>query len=90
MKAWKIIAVAAFAFIAVALITTSALAYTAAGQGMSGFYGSNGTAQGPKGGMMGGLMKCGNSQYGNYTSSSGYPQQYSSCPGGYGMRNGLP
>jgi hypothetical protein len=90
MKAWKIIAVTAFAFIAVALITASALVYTAAGQGMSGLYGSNGAAQGSKGGMMRGPMGCGYSQYGIYTSSSGYPQQYGSCTGGCGMRNGLP
>ena len=90
MKVWKIIAVTAFAFIAVALITTSALAYSAAGQGMSGLYGSNGVAQGSKGGIMRGPMGCGYSQYTNYTSSAGYSQQYGSCPSGCGMRNGLP
>jgi len=89
MKAWKLVAVAAFAFVAVALIATSALAYTAAGQGMNGSYGSNGAAQVSKGGMMSGRMGCKYSQYDNYTSSGGYPQQYG-CTGSCGMRNGLP
>jgi hypothetical protein len=94
MKAWKIIAVTAFAFIAAALITTSALAYHPSGQGINGSYGSNGAAQGLMGGMMGGSMRgsmrSGYSQYGNYTSHGGYPQQYGSWTGGCGMRNWCP
>jgi hypothetical protein len=88
MKAWKIIAVIAFALIAVALITTSALAYYPSGHGISGSFGSNGAAQGSNGGMMRGPMRgpmgWGYSQYSNYTASSG------SWTGGCGMRNGWP
>jgi hypothetical protein len=64
------------------------------GQGISVSNGSNGAAQESNGGMMGGpmrgLMGSGYSQYSNYTSSGGYAQQYGSCAGGCGMRNGLP
>jgi hypothetical protein len=94
MKAWKIFAVIAFAFIAVALITTSALAHYPSGQGISGSYGSNGAAQGSNSGMMRGPMQ-GPMGWG-YSPSSVYPQQnstegqYGSWAGGCGMRNGRP
>jgi hypothetical protein len=100
MKAWRTIAVAALAFIAVALITTTALAYNAAGQGTNGSYGGYGAAQRSGSGMMHGYMTgpmgCVYSQYSNYTSFNGSQQQnsnprdYGSCTGGCGMRNGWP
>jgi len=92
VKAWKAVALAAFAFIAVALMATTALAYNAAGQTTNGPNGGYGATQESAGGMlhgsMGGQMGYGYSQYINSTSSGGYPQQYGSCTGGCGMRNG--
>jgi hypothetical protein len=102
MKAWKIITVAALSVIAVAMIATTAFAYYSNGQGT---YTSNGssvsaTAQERMGSMMHrsmrGQMGWGYSQYSNYASSSGYPQQnstpqqYGSMVGGCGMRNRWP
>ena len=93
MKPWKIIAVAAFAVIGVALITTTAFAYMSR-PATNNPYGSYGSAQGSRGGMMGGMMGSGYSPYGGYQA---YPQPtpneqqngpwtggYSGCP----MRSG--
>lgn len=91
MKAWKAVAFAVFAFIAVALATTTVLGYSAGGQRTNGSYGGYGVAQGSRGdmmhGSMGGWMGQGYSQYSNYTSSNDSSQQSN---GGCGMRNGWP
>ena len=97
MKWWKIIAVAAFSVIGVALITATALAYMSRPAINSPYgtynpysYGSYGSVQGSRGGMMGGMM--GGSGYSPYGGYQAYPQQtpHGQQYGGYGgcpMRN---
>jgi len=101
MKPWKIIAVAAFAVIIVALITTTAFAYMnrPATNNQYGTYnpygyGSYGSAQEPRGGMMGEIMGSRYSPYGGYQAypqSTPNGQQNGPWTGGYGgcpMRSG--
>jgi hypothetical protein len=105
MKPWKIIAVAAFAIIAIALTTTTAFAYIGKQATNSPYgtynpygYGSYGSPQGPRGGMMrrsmGGMMGSGYSPYGGYQANpqqTPYGQQYGPWTSGYDgcpMRNG--
>ncbi len=89
MKTWKIIAVAAFAVIAVALVTATAFAYMG-GQATYNPYAPYGPTQGPRGDMMG----SGHSPYGGYQAypqQTPYGQQYGPWTGGYGgcpIRNG--
>jgi len=100
MKAWKAIALAAFASIVLALIATTAVAYNAAEQTTNGPNGGYVAVQASRGGMMygamGGLMRLGYSQCRNDTSSNGGPQQssnsgqYGSWTCGCGMRNDAP
>ena len=95
MKTWKIVTVAGFALIAVALVTASAFAY----MGGNGFYTPYGTNTGVTspyggyggfGGMMGGGMMGGYGypQTGTqpYQTTSTYPSQYGwgGCHGGAG------
>jgi len=101
MKAWKIVAVATFAVIGVALVTATAFAYMsrpAANDPYGNYnpygYGSYGSPQGMRGGMRGGMMGNGYSPYGGYQTypqQAPYGQQYGPWTDGYSgcpMRNG--
>jgi hypothetical protein len=84
MKTWKIITVAGFALVAVALVTASAFAYMG-GRGLSNTYGTNTGVTSPYGvygGMMGGGMMGGYGypQTGTqpYQATPTYPSQYGS------------
>lgn len=82
MKPWKIIAVAAFAVIGVALVTAAASAYMG-GQTAYNPYAPYGPGQGMRGGMMGNGYSP-NGGYQAYPQQTPYGQQYGPWTSGHG------
>ncbi len=83
MKPWKIITVAFFAVVAVALVTGTALAYMGT-QATYRPYSPNGFTEARNGGMRCGAGWGPYSSYNGYKNSTVYPQQYGQHMGGCG------
>jgi hypothetical protein len=101
MKTWKIITIAGFTLIAVALLTVSAFAYrggqgfynpygTNTGTGVYGTYSGGMMGGGGMGGMMGGGWYSGNPQYGAQQTTPTNPYGMGGCHGGAGWNGNAP